>query len=98
MLAASTDHPQLRPLLTGLPVAALSGTLAERFDESAGAAGWVRAKTGSLRGVTSLAGTVQDADGRLLVFAVLADAVPATTAARDAVDSVAAALVACGCR
>lgn len=97
-LAASPEHPELRPLLTGLPVAALNGTLSQRFAADPAAAGLVRAKTGSLTGVTSLAGTVADADGRLLVFAVLADAVPATDPAREAADTVAAALVACGCR
>lgn len=98
VLAAADEHPELRPLLTGLPVAALSGTLSDRFGAEAGAAGLVRAKTGSLTGVTSLAGTVQDADGRLLAFAVMAVAVPATDPAREAADAVAAALVTCGCR
>ena len=100
VVAASEKHPELRPLLTGLPVAGLEGTLGERFDEAAAApaVGIVRAKTGSLTGVTSLAGTVTDVEGRLLVFAVLADAVPSTHGARDAVDAVAGALASCGCR
>lgn len=97
VLAASPEHPDLRPVVTRLPVAGLSGTLAERFVADP-AAGLVRAKTGSLTGVTTLAGTVQDADGRLLAFAVLADAVPATGPARRAVDAVPATLTACGCR
>ena len=100
VVAASPQHPELRPLLTGLPVAGLEGTLQSRFDEPGEAAGvgMVRAKTGSLTGVTSLAGTVTDAEGRLLVFAVLADAVPAIGPARDVVDQVAAVLAGCGCR
>jgi D-alanyl-D-alanine carboxypeptidase/D-alanyl-D-alanine-endopeptidase (penicillin-binding protein 4) len=96
--AASPDHPDLRALVTGLPVAGLNGTLLERFTGSAAGIGVVRAKTGSLSGVSSLAGTVRDADGRLLVFAVLADAVPAAGPARAAIDAVAAALAGCGCR
>ncbi|HUX70959.1 MAG TPA: D-alanyl-D-alanine carboxypeptidase, partial [Cellulomonadaceae bacterium] len=74
-------------------------TLTDRFTTSP-ARGLVRAKTGSLTSVTSLAGTVQDADGRLLVFAVLVDHGPATgqTAAREAVDAFVTQLAECGCR
>ncbi|WP_146211166.1 D-alanyl-D-alanine carboxypeptidase/D-alanyl-D-alanine endopeptidase [Quadrisphaera granulorum] len=99
LLSAAAREPELRPLLPALPVGGLSGTLEERFGQpgAAGAAGLVRAKTGSLTGVTSLVGTVVDADGRLLAFAVLADATGPTPAARDAVDAVAAALATCGC-
>ena len=39
-----------------------------------------------------------DLDGRLLAFAVMADAVPATTPGRAALDAVATALAGCGCR
>ena len=57
----------------------------------------MRAKTGTLTGVSSLAGVVVDADGRLLVFALMSNGVnPAT--ARPELDAVAAGLAACGCR
>ena len=99
-VAASDRHPELRRLLTGLPVAGASGTLAERFATGGlrVAAGVVRAKTGTLNGVHALAGTVVDADGRLLVFAVLADKAPKPEPALKVVDSMAATLAGCGCR
>lgn len=99
-LAGSSRHPELRPLLTGLPVAGASGTLATRFSGSRqhGGLGVVRAKTGTLKGVNSLAGTVVDADGRQLAFAIMADRTGATTGARSALDAVAVALARCGCR
>ncbi|WP_298990691.1 D-alanyl-D-alanine carboxypeptidase/D-alanyl-D-alanine-endopeptidase [uncultured Pseudokineococcus sp.] len=98
VLGRAAREEELRPLLEGLPVAGLTGSLAARLGDEPAARGVVRAKTGTLTGVTSLAGVVVDADGRLLAFAVLADAVPATEPARAAVDDVAAALAACGCR
>ncbi|MDP9399191.1 MAG: D-alanyl-D-alanine carboxypeptidase/D-alanyl-D-alanine-endopeptidase, partial [Actinomycetota bacterium] len=97
--ALSAEHPELRPLVTGLPVGGFTGTLAGRFPPSTPGAGSVRAKTGTLTGVSSLAGTVRDADGRVLVFAVLADSVPsgATDRARAALDRFAGTLASCGC-
>lgn len=90
----------LRPIVTGLPVAGGDGTLDDRFgaDTAAGPGrGTVRAKTGTLTGVSSLAGVVTDADGRLLVFALMSNGVnPATV--RPRLDGLAAELTACGCR
>ncbi len=99
-VADSDAHPQLRALLQGLPVAGLTGTLVERFGKGSGAepaVGIVRAKTGSLTHVSALAGQTTTADGRLVTFAFLADQVPATEAARAALDRLAAAVAACGC-
>lgn len=99
-LVSATGHPELRPALTGMPIAGFTGTLADRFDaqNSSAAAGLVRAKTGSLTGVSTLAGLVRDNDGRLLAFAFLADDVPGSAdVARPALDRMAAALAGCGC-
>ncbi len=99
-LAVDQDHPELRAVLTGLPVAGATGTLADRFrtGSRAAAAGLVRAKTGTLTGVSALAGTVVDADGRLLLFALLTDRASTGTDPRPALDAVASRLARCGCR
>jgi D-alanyl-D-alanine carboxypeptidase/D-alanyl-D-alanine-endopeptidase (penicillin-binding protein 4) len=79
-------------------VAGGSGTLADRYEGAAtGGRGWVRAKTGTLTGVNSLAGTVLDAEGRVLVFALLSNG-PDPVAVRPRLDLLAAALRSCGCR
>ncbi len=102
--AAPAEGPRdtqfLRPITSGLPVAGGDGTLDERFGTDSPAAagrGVVRAKTGTLTGVSSLAGVTTDADGRLLVFALMSNgASPATV--RPRLDAVAARLSRCGCR
>ncbi|MEV6053370.1 D-alanyl-D-alanine carboxypeptidase/D-alanyl-D-alanine-endopeptidase [Streptomyces sp. NPDC052107] len=94
--AGDPDRPGLRPVLTGLPVAGFTGTLADRYTDSA--AGVVRAKTGTLTGVNTLAGTVVDADGHLLAFAFMASGTTDPLAAESALDKAATALAACGCR
>ncbi|WP_443334021.1 D-alanyl-D-alanine carboxypeptidase [Streptomyces sp. MNU103] len=63
-----------------------------------GAAGLVRAKTGTLTGVNTLAGTVVDRDGRLLAFAFLANDTAGAEAAQSTLDKAATALATCGCR
>jgi D-alanyl-D-alanine carboxypeptidase/D-alanyl-D-alanine-endopeptidase (penicillin-binding protein 4) len=101
LLAKATSEPGLAHVVSGLPVAAFSGTLASRYTKAPAtlAAGRVRAKTGSLDNVTTLAGIVETASGDTLVFAFAADRLPTKfvgTAAR-ALDVAAAALAACGC-
>ncbi|MGZ4456104.1 MAG: D-alanyl-D-alanine carboxypeptidase/D-alanyl-D-alanine endopeptidase [Nocardioides sp.] len=98
--AASTDHPELRAVLTGLPVAGFSGSLADRFAESAPPGlGRVRAKTGTLSGVSALAGVTTDLQGHPMVFVLMADRVAYedTDEARTALDRLAASLAACRC-
>jgi D-alanyl-D-alanine carboxypeptidase/D-alanyl-D-alanine-endopeptidase (penicillin-binding protein 4) len=89
----------IAPVAQGLPVAGLTGTLADRYRHGRPeqASGVLRAKTGTLAGVSALAGQVVDADGRLLLFAFLTDraALPSTT--ETALDRLVARLSACGC-
>jgi D-alanyl-D-alanine carboxypeptidase/D-alanyl-D-alanine-endopeptidase (penicillin-binding protein 4) len=92
-VAAGSEHPQLRTLLTSLPVAGFSGTLADRYTHppSESGAGLVRAKTGTLTGVSTLAG-LTERSGRTVLFVVMADHVPdgGTLAARESLDRFAA--------
>jgi len=98
LVQVATTVPTLRAMTLDVPVGGSSGTLADRF-RSGAAQGLVRAKTGSLPGVTSLAGTVQTVDGRFLAFAVIADATSSVGqwGPRAAIDEFVARLADCGC-
>ena len=86
--AAFVSGPEL---LAALPIAALDGTLKRR---AVSARGRLRAKTGSLDGVTSLAGFARTESGRDVVFAVLVNGYRnGDGAASEAMDAVAAALI-----
>ncbi|MFB6560430.1 D-alanyl-D-alanine carboxypeptidase/D-alanyl-D-alanine-endopeptidase [Streptomyces sp. NPDC056400] len=90
--AADPQRPELRPVLTGLPVAGFTGTLKARNSGTSPAAGLLRAKTGTLSGVNSLSGTVVDPSGRLLAFAFLTANTPGPEGAEKALDKLAAAV------
>jgi D-alanyl-D-alanine carboxypeptidase/D-alanyl-D-alanine-endopeptidase (penicillin-binding protein 4) len=94
LLLAATTRSRLAPLLSGLGVGGYSGSVLGRFDEAGARAGrgTVRAKTGTLTGVSNLAGFADDGTGRPVVFVLLADDVSDTLAARDTLDRLAAAL------
>jgi D-alanyl-D-alanine carboxypeptidase/D-alanyl-D-alanine-endopeptidase (penicillin-binding protein 4) len=98
--AATGKLARAWPIVSGLSVAGFDGTLADRADDDpATMPGAVRGKTGTLAGVHNLAGTVLTKDGRLLVFAVVADrATGGDSSAESALDRITAALAACGCR
>ncbi|MGL5825312.1 MAG: D-alanyl-D-alanine carboxypeptidase/D-alanyl-D-alanine endopeptidase [Nocardioides sp.] len=99
-LASRPDRPQLRSVVTGLPVAAYTGSLTYRFaDGSAAGRGRVRAKTGTLTGVHGLAGIATGLDGQSYAFTIIADRVagPRQVAARLTIDRLAAQLAACRC-
>ena len=73
LLLVIYHDPKFAPLVEGLPVGGLSGTLQNRFLETAPeAVGLVRAKTGTLNGTTNLAGFVESGDHHY-IFVVIAD-------------------------
>lgn len=65
-------HDKFAPILAALPVAGKDGTLRRRFLGTA-LEGRVRAKTGTLANVVSLAGFIGLRDGRTLTFMVVAE-------------------------
>lgn len=101
LLALVGQDGRYAPLLSGLPVAGFDGTLQKRFREAPSdtAAGLVRAKTGTLNGVSALAGLVRTRSGHLLAFDLTADGVSlsGTLEAQAALDRLAAVLASCGC-
>ena len=62
--------------------------------------GLIRAKTGNLSTVATLAGLVYDTSGQVLSFAFMTNGVPAARLrqAADSIDAMATALARCGCR
>lgn len=78
-------------LLPALPVAAKSGTLEKRMTKTP-AAGNVRAKTGTLTGISSLAGYCTTAGGHELCFAIINQGVMKSSAAKALQDKVCAEL------
>ena len=99
-LAVDPAHPELNSVATALPVAGFTGSLTNRFDEPfPDSRGLVRAKTGTLTNVSSLAGIAVDQDGHEMLFALMADQIakPNETKAQRALDAAAGALGACHC-
>jgi D-alanyl-D-alanine carboxypeptidase/D-alanyl-D-alanine-endopeptidase (penicillin-binding protein 4) len=99
VLRAASASERTSELLADLPVSGFTGTLVDRFAELAAARGTVRAKTGTLTGVHSLAGYATDADGRPVLFALMADRTDKDQPfqAQAALDRAAAAIGACHC-
>ena len=93
LLASTARDPSIGPeFLAQLAIGGVDGTLRNRFEPFAQAR-TIRAKTGTLRTVSSLAGYVLGTDGRpAMAFAFLVnDVVDASTAMRQEIDDVVAA-------
>jgi D-alanyl-D-alanine carboxypeptidase/D-alanyl-D-alanine-endopeptidase (penicillin-binding protein 4) len=103
-LASAGAQGRLRAAITGMPVAGFSGTLAPGGSVFGGftarSRGLVRAKTGNLSSVATLAGLVYDASGRVLAFAFMTNRVRPVNLGQAAggLDRMASALAGCGCR
>ena len=86
------DPTMSSALMTGLPIAGVDGTLRTRMTGTA-AAGNVRAKTGSMSNIRSLAGYVTTRDGERLAFAALVNNFEGAAGAADqALDAIAVQL------
>ena len=100
LLDIAVGSPALDALIEGLPVAGRSGTLINRFaaPPASCARGEVAAKTGSLTGVSTLAGITRGDDGQWRSFAVLVNRRPAaypTSSTSLAIDTLAAVVQGC---
>lgn len=93
LLAYMAGRDDLAPAFFGaLPIAGVDGTLEDRMRGTA-AERAVRAKTGSLAGVSALAGYTMTAGGERLAFSLMMEFFPGAAAPRRAVqDSIMAAL------
>jgi len=101
-LAARSGPRSLRSVITGLPVAGFSGTLGPGsffgpFGQNA--LGTVRAKTGNLTHVATMAGVAYTASGQLLGFAFMGNDIPQNLATQPeyTLAQLATALAGCGC-
>jgi D-alanyl-D-alanine carboxypeptidase len=73
LLLALSKDAKFEPLFKGLPVGGVTGTLTDRFLETApSAVGLVRAKTGTLNGTTNLAGFVESGEHEF-IFVIISD-------------------------
>ncbi len=99
-LAAGSERPELRAVITGLPVAGVEGSLRSRFfdDQSLAGRGVVRGKTGTLNKVRALAGVIRTNDGSLVAYAFLINKPKNEFNAMVWLDRVTTAISTCGCR
>lgn len=102
LLSESAKDEDRWVVYQGLPVSGVIGTLDRRFGiaQTKPGRGFVRAKTGTLNGVTSLSGLVVTADGGAAYFSVMADGVPSGQGwnAEIVLDKIFANIAACACR
>ncbi|GIL16742.1 MAG: D-alanyl-D-alanine carboxypeptidase DacC [Oligoflexia bacterium] len=87
------DQFQYQPeFFTSLPIAGVDGTLKKRLKETRGER-WVRAKTGLLTGVVSLAGYAGRRDGTVLPFVMMYNGSEGEAEVRTLFDKIALSLI-----
>lgn len=92
VLQRMNDPSGKSPFLAGLPIAGVDGSLATRMKGTA-AEGNLRAKTGTMSNIRSLAGYVTAKNGEHLAFAILINNFEGTSAAANqAIDAIAVRL------
>jgi D-alanyl-D-alanine carboxypeptidase/D-alanyl-D-alanine-endopeptidase (penicillin-binding protein 4) len=94
LITGAFDDPSLTGVLAGLPIAGLTGSLADRFDEADEAAGRgvVRAKTGTHDQVRTLTGFAQTDSGPVLAFSFILNNLDDSQLGIDWLDQAAAVL------
>src|SRR5688572_25096544 len=86
------DPAESSPFVTALPIAGVDGTLSERMKNTP-AAGNVRAKTGTMSNIRSLAGYLKTRDGERLAFVAMVNNFEGSgAAANQALDAIAISL------
>lgn len=92
ILQRMQDATAASPFVRGLPIAGVDGSLATRM-RGTPAAGNVRAKTGTMSNIRSMAGYVTTRDGERLAFVAMVNNFEGTgAAANQALDAIATAL------
>jgi PBP4 family serine-type D-alanyl-D-alanine carboxypeptidase len=83
LLIKIRDEGKYAPVVNGLPIGGISGTMEKRFVKTApNAVGLVKAKTGTLNGTANLAGYVQSGEHEY-AFVIIADLLPRTYSAGE---------------
>ena len=88
VLQASSEQPQGKYFRDSLPIAGVSGTLQNRFQNSP-AKGITQAKTGTLTGVTALSGYINPPNHSPIAFSIIINqSLDTATVQRDAIDEI----------
>jgi D-alanyl-D-alanine carboxypeptidase/D-alanyl-D-alanine-endopeptidase (penicillin-binding protein 4) len=88
--------PELAPLLDSLAIAGETGSLQRRFGGDSSVRGIVKAKTGSIAGVRSLAGVFEDDNGNSLIFSLNISGPQVSDRDRESLDALTEAIYDCG--